>query len=46
MSPQEHVFEAEGREGMVNPGEPLWHAHVIRVLRFEQELEKTLGECS
>ena len=35
VSPEKGAFEAEWRESMVKPGEPLRHAHVIRVLRFE-----------
>lgn len=46
VSSQEDVFEVEGRKGMVKPGQPLWHAHVIRVLSLEQEFEKAPGDCS
>ena len=42
VSPEEETFEAQRRESVVNPSDPLRHSHVIAILRFEQELEKPL----
>ena len=39
VSAQENTFEAQRRKCMVNPGEPLWHAVVVRVFSLEGELE-------
>jgi hypothetical protein len=42
---QKELFGAKGRDRVVEPRQPLWHAHVIGILRFEQELEKAAGYC-
>ena len=37
---QKQTLEMQRSEDMVNPGHPLRHSHVIRVLPFELEFEK------
>src|SRR6266480_6890644 len=38
---EEHPFETEGRKGRVDPGHPMGHSHVIRILRLKLEFKET-----
>src|SRR5689334_2404553 len=40
VSPEEKAFEMKSREPMVNACDPLRHAHVVGVFRFELEFDE------
>ena len=40
---QKELFGSDGRDRVVQPRQPLWHAHVIGVFGFEQELKQPVG---
>ena len=42
---EKQTFQVESRQGMVDPGYPLWHPHVIGVFRFEQKFQQITVGC-
>src|SRR5262245_53796357 len=46
MPAKKKALQVERRERMVNTRNPMWHAHVIGVFRFELEFEKGAGSLA
>src|SRR5882724_2191887 len=46
VPPEEHAFEMEGRKGMVDPGHPMGHTHVICILGLKLEFKETAVDRS